>query len=315
MDHPSLLVGAAGYEDAGVLRLDDERALVLTTDFFPPVVDDPRWFGRIAAANAMSDVFAMGGEALAALNVVGWPEELDLDILAEILAGGLDKVREAGAALAGGHSVKDREIKYGLAVTGIVHPDRFWRNAAAHEGDVVLLTKPVGMGTMSTAMKRGAVPADGPLVQRAMEQMASLNLEASRALRDLEVHAATDVTGFGLVGHGCEMADGSSLTLELHASDVPVFEGALELARAGVVSGGGKCARRDRAVRVGVDSGVDDALADILFDAETSGGLLVAVPESVADTALRRVEEAGAPCARRVGQFLGRGERSLVVRA
>lgn len=294
-----------------MFRLDAERALVLTTDFFPPIVDDPRWFGRIAAANALSDVFAMGGEALAALNIVGWPEELDVALLAEVLAGGLEKISEAGAALAGGHSVKDKEIKYGLAVTGIVHPDRFWRNSTARQGDVLLLTKPVGMGTVSTALKRGAVPAEGELVLRAMEQMATLNLAASRSLVELEVHAATDVTGFGLIGHACEMADGANLTLELVAREVPVFPGALELARAGIVSGGGKCARRDRAAQVEVDATVDDALAALAFDAETSGGLLVALPEHQLDLAQRRLRDAGALATAVIGRFAPRTTRSL----
>jgi selenide,water dikinase len=286
-----------------VFRLDDERALVLTTDFFPPIVDDPRWFGRIAAANALSDVFAMGGEALAALNIVGWPAELDLELLGEVLAGGLDKIREAGAALAGGHSVKDQEIKYGLAVTGIVHPQRYWSNAGAREGDVLLLTKPLGMGTVSTALKRGAVDPDGELVRRAMEQMATLNVHASRALAGLPVHAATDVTGYGLVGHGIEMADGAGLTLELAAPALPLFEGALELARGGAVSGGGKRARTARAAQVEIAATIEDAVVAICFDAETSGGLLIAVPERAEAEALDRLAAAGVPCAVRIGQF------------
>ena len=208
-----------------MFRLDAERALVVTTDFFPPIVDDPRWFGRIAAANALSDVFAMGGEALTALNLVGWPAALDIDLLGEVLAGGLEKIEEAGAALAGGHSVQDQEIKYGLAVTGVVHPERFWRNAGAQEGDALLLTKPLGMGTVSTALKRGLVGAADALALRAMEQMATLNLAASRALRAgaIDVHAATDVTGFGLVGHALEMADGAGLGVEVDASALPYF--------------------------------------------------------------------------------------------
>jgi selenide,water dikinase len=284
----------------------------VTTDFFPPIVDDPRWFGRIAAANALSDVFAMGGEALVALNLVCWPAELDLELLGEVLAGGLEKIREAGAALAGGHSVRDNEVKYGLAVTGMVHPDRFWRNSGAREGDLVILTKPLGMGTVSTAIKRGAVTGDGELVQRAMAQMAELNRAAALAVRGLAVHGATDVTGFGLVGHGQEMADGAGLTLELRAAELPIFGGALELARAGVVSGGGRKARGARAAHVRIADGVDEALAAMVFDAETSGGLLLALSERETEVALRRLRDAGVAAARVVGRFAARRAATAV---
>ena len=314
MDHPSLLAGAAGFEDAGVFRLDAERALVVTTDFFPPIVDDPRWFGRIAAANALSDVFAMGGEALTALNIVGWPEELDIELLGEVLAGGLEKVQEAGAALCGGHSVKDKEIKFGLAVTGIVHPDRFWSNAGAREGDVLILTKPLGMGTMSTAIKRGLFADDDPTLLRAMEQMATLNLWASRAVRDLDVHAATDVTGFGLIGHGREMADGATLTLELETAALPVFPGARDLAASGAVSGGGCRARATLERVVDLAPGLDDALVAMAFDAETSGGLLLAVSEADAERVVRRLADAGTPSHALVGRFVARGHHGVRVR-
>ena len=292
-----------------MLRLDAERALVLTTDFFPPIVDDPRWFGRIAAANAMSDVFAMGGEVLAALNLVGWPEELDLELLAEMLAGGLDKVREAGAALAGGHSVKDHEIKYGLAVTGLVHPSGFWRNRGARAGDVVLLTKPLGMGAVSTALKRGMLDDAPQRVLAAMEQMATLNLAAARALRVADVHAATDVSGYGLVGHGLEMA-AAELTLEIDTAALPLFDGALDLARAGAISGGGQRARRVRAPTVEIAAGIDDALLSIVFDAETSGGLLAAIAVDEADRALRALADAGVSAAV-IGRFVARRERAM----
>ncbi len=315
MSHPNLLAGTDGFEDAGIYRLDAERALVVTTDFFPPIVDDPRWFGRIAAANALSDVFAMGGEVLTALNIVCWPAELDLALLGEVLAGGLEKVREAGGALAGGHSVRDNEIKYGLAVTGIVHPERFWRNGGAQEGDVVILTKPLGMGTVSTAIKKGMVDGDGELVRRAMEQMATLNLGASRAVLDLVPHAATDVTGFGLVGHGREMADAARLTLSIDAGAVPHFPGALDLARAGAVSGGGKRARQALARQVEIDPGIDAALLDALFDAETSGGLLLAFPERDVERAVQRLRDAGTPCAAILGRFERRGSVPVRLRA
>ena len=306
-----MLAGTAGFEDAAVFRLDAERALVLTTDFFPPIVDDPRWFGRIAAANALSDVFAMGGEAIAALNIVCWPDDLDGELLAEVLAGGLEKIREAGAALCGGHSVKDREIKYGLAVTGLVHPDRFWSNASAREGDLVLLTKPIGMGVVSTALKKGLLDPDGEVLLRAMQQMAELNRAPMLALRDLEVHAATDVTGFGVIGHGKEMADGAGLTLELSAAALPVFDTALELAAAGAFSGGGRAQRARLGASVEIASDVDAALVGIAFDAETSGGLLVAVREPDVETARQRLVDAGTPAAAVVGRFVARSSAAV----
>lgn len=292
-------------------RLDAERALVLTVDFFPPIVDDPRWFGRIAAANSLSDVYAMGGWALTALNIVGWPKELDVAILAEILAGGLDKLREAGAALAGGHSVVDAEIKYGMAVTGEVHPGRFWRNSGAQPGDVLLLTKPLGMGAVATAIKKEV--ADDAIVQRAMQQMAELNQGAALACRDTKVHGATDVTGFGLLGHGHEMAAGAGLTLELWARAIPVFDGAAELARQGIVSGASKRGRANLEGRVAIDAAVDETLVKIAFDAETSGGLLLAVPEAAAAALQRRLRDAGTACAAIIGRFVARGEHAIVL--
>lgn len=306
-----MLAGFGGLEDAGVYRLDDERALVHTVDFFPPIVDDPRWFGRIAAANAMSDVFAMGGRVLSALNVVGWPEGLDLEILAEILAGGADKLREVGAALCGGHSVMDSEIKYGMAVTGEVHPERFWRNRDARAGDLLLLTKPLGMGAVSTAIKKRK--ASEAMTRAAMELMATLNAAAARAALEEPVHAATDVTGFGLLGHACEMAEGAGLTLRLRASAVPLFEGALQLARDGITSGQAARGRRNLGERVSIRDGVDDALSAILFDAETSGGLLLAVPEERAEALARRLVDAGSPAGAVVGSFEPRGDHVVVV--
>ena len=214
-------------EDAGVFRIDSERALVQTLDFFPPIVDDPRWYGRIAASNSLSDVYAMGGEPLTAMNIVGWPKDLDVQILGEVLAGGLEKVNETGAVLCGGHSVTDNEIKYGLSVTGVVHPNRWWSNTGAREGDVLVLTKPLGMGAVSTAIKKGK--ASEQMAEAAMRQMAVLNKAAAEAMAELKVHAATDVTGFGLMGHSCEMAEGARQLLTLVADDVPTFPGALEL--------------------------------------------------------------------------------------
>lgn len=292
-----------------MFRLDDERALVVSIDFFPPLVDDPRWYGRIAAANALSDIYAMGGRALTALNIVGWPEELDPEILGEIMAGGLDRIRDADAVLCGGHSVTDAEIKYGLAVTGEVHPDRFWRNSGAQAGDQLLLSKPVGMGSVATGIK--AQKVDDDLALAAMKQMATLNRAASEALAGLDVHAVTDVTGFGFVGHALEMARGAGLTLEIRAQQVPVFPGAYQLASAGVLSGASKRNRSALAQWIEIGDGVDRVLADLLLDAETSGGLLVAVAESQVEEASRRLRDCGAHSHAVVGEFKAEGRGML----
>jgi selenide,water dikinase len=293
-----------------VFQLDDDRAIVQTLDFFPPIVDDPVWFGRIAAANSLSDVFAMGGVALTAMNIVGWPDELDIDLLGDVMVGGHEKVLEAGAVLCGGHSVTSPSILYGLSVTGEVNPGNFWRNSGAQEGDRLILTKPLGIGVVATAMKKGQ--ADEETTQKALEQMAALNRSAADAVRDLEVHGATDVTGFGLMGHGCEMADGAGLTLELDSSAVPLFPGSLDFAKAGMLSGGSKRGRESFGDRFdAVD--VDDVLLGLMFDAETSGGLLLSVAEGDIGTALRRLNDAACFEAGEVGGFYQREEVTIRV--
>jgi selenide,water dikinase len=275
---------------------------VQTVDFFPPMVDDPRWFGRIAAANSLSDVYAMGGKPLTVMNIVGWPKDLDLALLGEVLAGGLEKTVEAGAVLCGGHSVTDQEIKFGLSVTGIVHPKKFWPNGGARLGDALVLSKPLGIGPATTAIKRDkATPA---LIAAAMAQMATLNKAACDAVRDLEVHGCTDVTGFGLVGHASEMAEGAGLALELRASELPVLAGALDVVRAGVMSGGCTRGKQFYGPRVHIDAAVDVALADLVFDAETSGGLLLAVPEAIAGKVVQRLRDAGSPSHALIGRFV-----------
>lgn len=302
---PRLLAGTAGHEDAGVYQLDEHLAVVQTVDFFPPIVDDPRWFGRIAAANALSDVFAMGGVCLTALNIVGWPKDLDLELLGEIMMGGQEKVIEAGAVLCGGHSVEAPSVLYGMSVTGQVDPQRFWRNSGAQEGDRLLLTKPLGIGVHSTAMKKGR--SDPELDAAALSQMAMLNREAAEAMFEIDVHAATDVTGFGIMGHGAEMADGAGLTLELEADAVPLFPGSLDLARGGLLSGGSKRGQAAMAGKFAAD-GVDEVLLGLMFDAETSGGLLIAVAEQDAELAASRLRDVGALSNAVVGGFYGREE-------
>jgi selenide, water dikinase len=305
--NPDLLAGHAGFEDAGVMRLDDERALVQTLDFFPPIVDDPRWFGRIAAANSLSDVYAMGGKPLTAMNIVGWPRDLDVEILGEIMAGGLDKIEEAGAALCGGHSVVDSEIKYGLSVSGLVHPERFWRNAGAKEGDAMLVTKPLGMGAVSTALKKDKMEAGAAIPgmqESAMQVMATLNRTASEIAAEFDVHAATDITGFGFAGHSCEMLAGTGLQLCVEADQLPLITGALDLVRAGSLSGGCARGKQHFGGRVEIEGSVDAALADLVFDAETSGGLLIAVPSQQAQQLSDRLRDAGVPSSAIAGHFV-----------
>ena len=280
--------------------------MVQTVDFFPPIVDDPRWFGRIAAANALSDVYAMGGRALTALNLVGWPKDLDVELLGEVMAGGLDKIREAGAVLVGGHSVVDHEIKYGLSVTGEVHPDRFWRNSGAKPGDVLLLTKPIGMGPVANAIKKAI--ADTAMVDAAIEQMALLNRAAAEALADLQVHGATDVTGFGLIGHGLEMADGAKVGFELDTARLPVFPGALDLVRDGVATGASNRGAALHGARVGGTENVDPALVQAMYDAETSGGLLVAIAAADAQRAAHRLADVGCPASAMIGHCVPRAK-------
>src|SRR3954471_7394992 len=281
---PRVLVGAAGADDAGVVRLRDDLALVTTVDFFTPIVDDPYLFGRIAATNALSDVWAMGGEPVAALNLVAFPlERLGADVLREILRGGGDVVRAAGALLVGGHSIDDPEPKYGLAVTGTVHPDEVLTNAGARAGDALVLTKPLGVGAISTALKRGA--GDEALLARAVEVMTTLNAEPARAARRAGAHAMTDVTGFGLLGHLREMAAASGVAAEVFADAVPAIAGVEALVRDGdAVSGGSRRNRRHAETFTRFADDVAEWRRSLVCDATTSGGLLVALaPERAGD--------------------------------
>lgn len=300
----NLLVGSETLDDGGVYRLSADTALVQTLDFFPPVVDDPRWFGRIAAANALSDVYAMGGRALTAMNIVGFPKELDVEILGEILAGGAEKIVEAGAVLVGGHSVQDAEVKYGLSVTGIVHPDKLTSNAKARAGDVLVLTKPLGMGTVSTAIKRGKVDADA--IERACAQMATLNRGAAAAMAEVGGDAATDITGFGLLGHARGMAEASGTTLEFEAAKLPLFDGVLPLVEQGLLSGGAARTRLFLGATADIADSVPAALQDLALDAETSGGLLIAVPADRVEALLEALVRHETPCAEIVGQVVPR---------
>lgn len=282
-----LLVGPTSMDDAGVVALGEGEGLpagsrlglVQTVDFFPPVVDDPRLYGAIAAANALSDVYAMGGRPFSVLSVAGFPKEFSPEWRREILIGGRDKVREAGAVLAGGHTVES-EVQFGYAVTGLVDPARVVSNAGARPGDVAYLTKPIGMGCMTTAAKLKKISWDE--LEPAAHQMASLNDRAAAAMATVDAHACTDVTGFGLVGHALNIARASDVTFELHAREVPLFGDVMTLAKKGLFSGGAARGRKGLADDVDIASGLDDALVSLLFDAETSGGLLIVVPPSEA---------------------------------
>lgn len=277
MEDPRLLVGFNTADDAGVFLLNEETALIQTVDFFTPVVDDPFIFGQVAAANALSDVYAMGGEPLTAMNIVGFPCGGDMDALREILRGGGLKVAEAGAILVGGHTVQDREPKYGLSVTGIAKPQDIVTNAAARPGDVLVLTKPIGTGVLTTALKGGCAPADA--MEYATRVMATLNRRAAQAMRQAGVRAATDITGFGLLGHVAEMAEASDVTAEISVRQVPLLPEALNLAGMGLVPAGAHRNREYLDGRVTPTVEIPKALEYLLYDPQTSGGLLMAVPE------------------------------------
>ena len=313
MTHPDLLLGAEHFSDAGVYRLRPDLAIVQTTDFFPPLVDDPFTFGQIAAANSLSDCYAAGATPITCLNIVGFPDkDLPIEILSEILAGGANKVVEAGAVILGGHSVRDAEIKYGLAVTGTVHPDKFLSNAGAKPGDRLILTKPIGSGVMTSACKSGKI-SESDLAETT-EIMIALNAAASRVAIESGAHAVTDVTGFGLVGHAWEMASASGVTIELNAASVPLIGPTLDLARGGVLTRAWKSTLASIGDRFRTAS-VEEALVGVLADAQTSGGLLIAVAEADADKVVRRLRESGVPHAAVVGRVTARGDFDLILGA
>ncbi len=284
----ALIVGIESADDAGVMKVSDELAIIHTTDFFPPMVDDPYTFGRIAATNALSDVWAMGGTPLAAMNLVSYPlKQLGPDALKEILRGGLEAMAEAGAVLAGGHTIEGAELLYGLAVTGTVHPDRVWRNGGALPGDVLVLTKPLGTGLVTTAAKGGMAKPDD--LATAMRWMTTLNREAAEALHGAEPHAVTDVTGFGLAGHAAEMAEASGCAIELELAALPAMPGALDAAATGLVPVGAGKNRTSIAAVLSIADGADELRVDLALDPQTSGGLLAAVSADDAEKIVRRL--------------------------
>ena len=290
---PNVLVGHDTRDDAAVYRLSDTEAVVETVDFFTPVVDDPFSFGRIAAANALSDIWAMGARPLFALNLVAWPVgKLSMDLLGEVLRGAADAAREAGIPILGGHSIDDPEPKFGMAVTGLVHPDRVLRNVGARPGDVLLLTKPLGTGIITTAVKKGL--ASPELIERAIALMSALNKVAGEQLAASgAVHALTDVTGFGLLGHGWEMAEGSRVALRLRVDAVPVLEGVQALAERDLIPGGSRANLAWVLPHLVGAEAVEPVRLQILADAQTNGGLLAAIEPSRAEAVLRALREAG----------------------
>lgn len=307
MENPNVLLGFETSDDAGVYKLTEECALVQTVDFFTPIVDDPYTFGGIAAANSLSDVYAMGGKPVTALSVLCYPAKDDLETLGAILAGGLDKLSEAGCALLGGHSVNDETVKFGYAVTGVIHPARFRANAHAEVGDVLVLTKALGTGVIATALKRGL--AEEGAVEAATASMLQLNRSAAEAMAGLAVHGCTDITGFGLLGHAREMAVASGVTLALDAAAMPALPGAVAAIAAGAIPGGLNNNRSFVEGCVRVEASVEAAQLTLLYDPQTSGGLLISLSAAEA-----RELVAAVPGAVVVGEVLERKEEPLWVR-
>ncbi len=301
-----MLVGISTGDDAGVFRLSDDLAIVNTVDFFTPVVDDPFTYGQISAANALSDVYAMGGVPRTALNIVCWPQSgMPPEMLGEILHGAAEKAREAGVVIVGGHSVADDEVKFGMAITGVIDPRRIVRNVGARVGDALILSKPLGTGILMTAFKRDALADDD--YAAAVQSMSMLNAAAATTMLKHDVHAATDITGFGLIGHAMKMAEGSGVTITFEESDLPLLPGALEQVRAGMIPGGGKRNREFYEQSVEIAEEVAEEMIEIAFDPQTSGGLLIALPAAEASALVAELQATGHRDAVQVGRVSERG--------
>lgn len=304
----NLLVGYDSKDDAAVYKLSDDLAFVQTLDFFPPMVDDPYTFGKIAATNALSDIYAMGGEVKAALNIVCFPEKMDLNILGEIMRGGAEKVIEAGGTLAGGHSIADTDVKYGLSVTGIVHPDKIYTNNGARPGDALILTKRLGVGIICTANRVGEASAEA--MEAVIESMTTLNKYAAECCKTFEIHACTDVTGFSFLGHLHEMMDGRN-SCHIYADQMPIFEEALRHADEFLLTAAGQRNRNFTGPYVRFEN-ISFAMEEILFDPQTSGGLLIALAKEDAPVLLEQLQETGAP-ARIVGEVTEKADIEILV--
>jgi len=299
-------------DDAGVYKLTDDLAIIQTIDFFTPIVDDPYAFGQIAAANALSDVYAMGGRPLTAMNIVCFPiGSLDISVLQNILRGGLDKMQEAGVVLVGGHSIDDVELKYGLSVTGTVHPGRMVTNSGAKSGDKLLLTKPLGTGIISTALKAGMASQDS--AAKVARSMAALNNKAAELMQEAGVHACTDITGFGFLGHACQLAENSRVGLKIDSASVPFFPEAEELAAMGLCPAGLFRNREFYSGTVKIAPGLPAHVEDILFDPQTSGGLLISLAPEAAQPLVARLREAGVQDAAIIGEVVARPRGRVLV--
>lgn len=295
-----MIVGVETSDDAGVFRLRPDLAIVNTVDFFTPIVDDPYVFGQIAATNALSDIYAMGAEPRTAMNIVCFPKgKMDIRVLGEVLKGGAEKVQEAGAVVVGGHSIIDEEIKYGMAITGVIHPDKVIRNVGIQEGDALILTKPLGTGIISTALKKGKASKES--VQASVASMITLNNTASKIMRNYPVHACSDITGYGLLGHALEMASGSSVTLILESSKLPILHRAPRLAEKGYLTGGCKRNRDYLKDKITIDKSIREGLVEVAFDPQTSGGLLIAVAQKYASKLVDELQANGVKAATAVG--------------
>jgi selenide,water dikinase len=309
---PNLIVGLDRADDAGVYKISDDLALIQTVDFFTPIVDDPYWFGQIAAANALSDVYAMGGVPKTAMNLVAFPaKDMDISILRRIIEGGLEKMREAGVVLVGGHTVEDPELKYGLSVTGFIHPDRILLKRNLKAGDRLILTKPLGTGIISTAIKGGL--ASEEIIELATRVMATLNKDAAEVMQGYPVHACTDVTGFGFLGHLAEMVVGSGFGVRIHAASVPVFKEVPEYAAMGLVPGGGYKNREFRQSIVDFATDLDRMFQDVLFDPQTSGGLLISVDGNRAQGLVDALKAKGVGNAAVVGEVVAEPRERIIV--
>jgi selenide,water dikinase len=308
----NVIVGLERADDAGVYKISEDLALVQTVDFFTPIVDDPYWFGQIAAANALSDIYAMGGVPKTAMNLVGFPlKDMDLSVLRRILQGGLDKMREAEVVLVGGHSVEDKELKYGLAVTGFIHPQRILTKRNLTAGDRLILTKPLGTGIINTAIKGGL--ATGTIVDSVTRLMATLNRDAAEVMKHSPVHACTDITGFGLLGHMAEMVADSKFGIEILADRIPIIPEALEFAAMGLVPGGAHKNREFRKRMVDFSPSLDNVFRDLLFDPQTSGGLLICVAPEAAEDLLKSLKEKRSDQAALIGKVVGEPQGKIWV--
>jgi selenide, water dikinase len=299
---PNLIVGIKTSDDAGVYRIAPDYALIQTVDFFTPIVDNPYTFGQIAATNALSDVYAMGGKPLTALNICCFSPGIDAEILADILRGGADKIRESGAVLLGGHTVTDNEIKYGVSVTGFVQPEKVVTNAGAKAGDVLILTKPIGTGILSTAFKNDAINEAG--LSQAVQSMTTLNKTASEVMQEIGVHACTDVTGFSILGHTYEMADASAVQCRIFAADIPLMDGIFDLVAQEYIPGGTYANQRHFGQWVSFENEISEQQKMVLFDPQTSGGLLIAIEREKVDRLIAELKKAKVLRAQIVGEVV-----------